>query len=180
MASPSPKRKVEVRFCWCCSAAAKDPGALMSPTPCFPLLPSRGQSAVGFLLEGSRLLGCPKRAPSTARLLSRGPWALIAGSDWIAVLGMGVWTGACYWNGVGGYKFNPSSPKPKREPAGHQGVAGGGYKTTPTIHNHHTAAMTAAADEPAWGRAHTRRAAVLRWRLKKMQSSIPSAPVPPK
>ena len=59
-------------------------GALLPPTPCFPLLPSRGQSAVEFLLEGSRILGCPKRTPSTARPLSRGPW----GSDWIAVLGM--------------------------------------------------------------------------------------------
>ena len=51
MASPSPKRKVEVRFCWlllaagCCwllLAAATDPGALLSPhamppgpPPCF-------------------------------------------------------------------------------------------------------------------------------------------------
>ena len=53
---------------------------------CFPPQPSRGQSAVEFLLEGSRILGCPKRTPSTARPLSRGPWPL--GSDWIAVLGM--------------------------------------------------------------------------------------------
>ena len=52
-------------------------GALLFPTPCSPLLPSRGQSAVEFLLEGSRILGCPKRTPSTARPLSRGPWALI-------------------------------------------------------------------------------------------------------
>ena len=51
MASPSPRRKVEVRFCWmllaagccwllltadCCLllATATDPGALLSPTPC--------------------------------------------------------------------------------------------------------------------------------------------------
>ena len=60
-------------------------GALLFPMPCFPLLPPRGQSAVEFLLEGSRILGCPKRTPSTARPLSRqGP----LGSDWIAVLGM--------------------------------------------------------------------------------------------
>ena len=71
-------------------------GALLSPTPCFPLLPSRGQSAVGFLLEGSRILGCPKRAPSTARPLSRGPWALVG-------FPFSVWTGACYWHGVGGF-----------------------------------------------------------------------------
>ena len=90
MASPSRKRKVEVRFCCCCSAAATDPGALLSPTPCFPLLPSRGQSAVEFLLEGSRILGCPKRTTSTARPFS-------------------VWTGACYWHGVGGSMFNSSS-----------------------------------------------------------------------
>ena len=44
MASPSPKRKVEVRFCCCCSAAATDPGALLSPTPCpqDPPLPRQG------------------------------------------------------------------------------------------------------------------------------------------
>ena len=52
-------------------------GALLFPTPCSPLLPSRGQSAVEFLLEGSRILGCPTRTPSTARPLSRVPWALI-------------------------------------------------------------------------------------------------------
>ena len=85
------------------SAAATDPGALLSPTtPCFPQLPSRGQSAVEFLLEGSRILGCPKRTPSTARPLSRGPWALIG-------LPFSVWTGACYWHGVGGSMFNSSS-----------------------------------------------------------------------
>ena len=78
-------------------------GALLSPTPCSPLLPSRGQSAVEFLLEGSRILGCPKRTPSTARPLSRGPWALIG-------LPFSVWTGACYWHGVGGSMFNSSSP----------------------------------------------------------------------
>ena len=72
--------------------------------PCYPprhvspylVLPSRGQSAVGFLLEGSRILGCPKRAPSTARPLSRGPWALVG-------FPFSVWTGACYWHGVGGF-----------------------------------------------------------------------------
>ena len=84
-------------------AAATDPGALLSPTtPCSPQLPSRGQSAVEFLLEGSRILGCPKRTPSTARPLSRGPWALIG-------LPFSVWTGACYWHGVGGSMFNSSS-----------------------------------------------------------------------
>ena len=62
-------------------------GALLSPTQCSPLLPSRGQSAVEFPLEGSRILGCPKRAPSTARPLSRGPWALIG-------LPFSVWKGA--------------------------------------------------------------------------------------
>ena len=35
MASPSPKRKVEVRFCCCCAAVlllqTTDPGALLSP-----------------------------------------------------------------------------------------------------------------------------------------------------
>ena len=78
-------------------------GALLPPTPCSPLLPSRGQSAVEFLLEGSRILGCPKRAPSTARRpLSRAPRALIG-------LPFSVWTGACYWHGVGGSMFNSSS-----------------------------------------------------------------------
>ena len=77
-------------------------GALLSPTPCFPLLPSRGQSAVEFLLAGSRILGCPKRTPSTARPLSRGHWALIR-------LPFSVWTGARYWHGVGGSMFDSSS-----------------------------------------------------------------------
>ena len=84
------------------AAAATDPGALLSPAPCPPPLPSRGQSAVEFPLEGSRILGCPKRAPSTARLLSRGPRALIR-------LPFSVWTGACYWHGVGWSMFNSSS-----------------------------------------------------------------------
>ena len=81
-------------------------GALLFPMPCFPLLPPRGQqsqSAVEFLLfEGSRILGCPKRTPSTTRPLSRGPWALIR-------LPFSVWTGACYWHGVGWSMFNSSS-----------------------------------------------------------------------
>ena len=47
-------------------------------------------------------MGCPKRTPSTARPLSRGPWALIG-------LPFSVWTGACYWHGVGGSVFNSSS-----------------------------------------------------------------------
>ena len=70
-------------------------GALLSPTPCSPLLPSRGQSAVEFLLEGSRILGCPKRTPSIARPLIGLPFS--------------VWTGACCWHGVGGSVFNSSS-----------------------------------------------------------------------
>ena len=84
---------------------------MLFPMPCFPLLPPRGQSAVEFLLEGSRILGCPKRIPSTARPLSRGPWALIG-------LPFSVWTGACYWHGVGGSMFDSSSPLPP--PAGQQ------------------------------------------------------------
>ena len=86
-----PKRKVEVPRC------------LATPHAMSPPLPSRGQRAVEFLLEGSRVLGCPKRAPSTAaRPLSRGPRALIG-------LPFSVWTGACYWHGVGGSMFNSSS-----------------------------------------------------------------------
>ena len=68
---------------------------------CHPAARARAQS--GFsLIEGSRILRCPKRAPSTARPLSRGPWALIG-------LPFSVWTGACYWHGVGGSMFNSSS-----------------------------------------------------------------------
>ena len=61
-------------------------GALLPPTPCFPRLPPRGQSAVEFLLEGSRILRCPKRTPSTLHRapVVQGP----LGSDWIAVLGI--------------------------------------------------------------------------------------------
>ena len=98
MALPRPREERWRYVAGCCCY----PGALLSPTPCFPLLPSRGQSAVEFLLEGSRILGCPKRTPSTARPLSRGPWALIG-------LPFSVWTGACYWHGVGGSMFNSSS-----------------------------------------------------------------------
>ena len=55
------------------------------------------------LSEGSRVLGCPKKkTPSTARPLSRGPPSLIG-------LPFSVWTGACYWHGVGGYVFNAPS-----------------------------------------------------------------------
>ena len=48
-----------------------------------------------------------KRAPSTARPLSRGPRALIG-------LPFSVRTGACYWHGVGGSMFNSSSSVPHR------------------------------------------------------------------
>ena len=55
MASPSPKRKVEVRLCWlllaagCCwlLAAATDPGALLSPTPC-PMSPGPPPASAGI------------------------------------------------------------------------------------------------------------------------------------
>ena len=53
-------------------------------TPCFPLLPSRGQSAVEFLLEGSRFLGCKKMNTLHRAPVVQGP----LGSDWIGVLGM--------------------------------------------------------------------------------------------
>ena len=46
-----------------------------------------------------------KRTPHRAPVV-QGP----LGSDWTAVA---VWTGACYWHGVGGYIFNsPSAPAP--------------------------------------------------------------------
>ena len=54
MASPSPKRKVEVRFCCCCAYKNKQPvllcccyrpWCLAVPTSCFPQLPPRGQQA---------------------------------------------------------------------------------------------------------------------------------------
>ena len=77
---------------------------------------ARGQSAVELLLERSRILGCPKRAPSTARPLSRGPRALVG-------LPFSVWTGACYWHGVGGYVFNSSSSSP---PGRRNGTSTGG------------------------------------------------------
>ena len=62
MASPSPKRKVEVRFCCCCAAVL----LLQTLVPCCPprhVSPhchpaASGQSAVEFLREGSRVLGC--------------------------------------------------------------------------------------------------------------------------
>ena len=42
----------------CCCAAATDPGALLSPTPCSPQLPPRGQRAVtqsGFSVREAAL-----------------------------------------------------------------------------------------------------------------------------
>ena len=47
MASPSPKKKGggTILPLLCCCAAATDPGALLSPAPCFPQLPPRGQQA---------------------------------------------------------------------------------------------------------------------------------------
>ena len=48
---PAPKKKGGGTILLLLLAAATDPDALLSPTPCFPLLPSRGQSAVEFLLE---------------------------------------------------------------------------------------------------------------------------------
>ena len=59
MASPSPKRKVEVRFCCCCAAVL----LLQTLVPAVPhaMFPSTatprpaGQSAVEFLREGSRV-----------------------------------------------------------------------------------------------------------------------------
>ena len=45
-------------------------------------------------------------APSTARLLARGPRVLVG---WPLPLGFGLDPGACYWNGVGGVVFNSSS-----------------------------------------------------------------------
>ena len=71
------------------------------------LLPSRGQSAVEFLLEGSRVLECPKTAPSTARPLSRGPRALIGlPFRYGRALATGTeWAGLCcihHYHGVSG------------------------------------------------------------------------------
>ena len=97
-----------------------DLGAFLFPAPCPPLLPSRGQSEVAFLLEGSRIPGCPKRAPSAARPLSRGPWALIG-------LPFSVWAGACYWHGVGGSVFNSSSSSPASFGRFWLGLAGFGW-----------------------------------------------------
>ena len=92
------------------------PGALLSPTPpCSPPLPSRGQSAVEFLLEGSCILGCPRRTPSTARPLPAGLRALIG-------LPLSVWMGACYWHGVGRSMFHSSSSATE--------VGNIGYKTS--------------------------------------------------
>ena len=82
--------------------------------PCFPsrLVPpychpaARAQS--GFSLREAAFWDVQKeakRTPSTARPLSRGPWALIG-------LPVSVWTGACYWHGVGGSMFNSSPPRP--------------------------------------------------------------------
>ena len=49
------------------------------------------------------------RAPSTVRPLARDHRVLIG---WPSPLGL-VWTGACYWGGVGGFIFNsPSPPRP--------------------------------------------------------------------
>ena len=59
-------------------------GALLFPMPCFPLLPPRGQSAVEFLLEGSRVLGCPKKNTLHRAPVVQGP----SGSNWTADLGM--------------------------------------------------------------------------------------------
>ena len=53
---------------------------------CHPAACTRGQSAVEFLLEGSRILRCPKKKSTLHRApVLQGP----LGSDWIAVLGMG-------------------------------------------------------------------------------------------
>ena len=71
-------------------------GALLSPTPRPPLLPSRGQSAVEFLLAGSRILGCPKRTPSTR---ARCPGALRLRLDCRSRYGRALATGT-EWAGL--------------------------------------------------------------------------------
>ena len=87
MASPSPKRKVEASSCCCCAAVllvllhtrglccCALPRTLVlcyPPTPCFPQLPPRGQSAAtqsSFSVREAALprSGMSKRSPSTAR-----------------------------------------------------------------------------------------------------------------
>ena len=85
MASPSPKRKVEVSSCCCCAlccwcyknqrpvlrAAAEDTGALLSPTPCFPQLPPRGQSAAAQSGFSVREAALPRSGMSSKNTLYR-------------------------------------------------------------------------------------------------------------
>ena len=85
MASPSPKRKVEVSSCCCCALCCwcyrhqrpvllrccYRPRALLSPTPCFPQLPPRGQSAAALSSFSVREAALPRSGMSNKNTLYR-------------------------------------------------------------------------------------------------------------
>ena len=72
--------------------------------------PGLPNTQVSSLSRGTPKNGRPVRsvlagpAPSTVRPLARGPRVLVG---WPLPLGL-VWTGACYWHGVGGSMFYSS------------------------------------------------------------------------
>ena len=108
------KEKVEVRFCCCCAPVLLLQTLVPSWVPCCP--PPRhvppnchpaARAQSGFSLwEEAAFWDVQKEHPP---LRARCPGALVLWLDCRSRYGRCIWTGACYWHGVGGSRFNSSS-----------------------------------------------------------------------